>query len=88
MQLAAREGATGRPEEVLDQLGLQPYDARLRTDRPDFYVPSTHPISTTLGIAVVGARCAFATLPMNQSCHFTAIPFHSIICLSTYPTRG
>jgi radical SAM-linked protein len=29
MQLAAREGATGRPEEVLDQLGLQPQDTRL-----------------------------------------------------------
>jgi radical SAM-linked protein len=29
MQLAAREGATGRPEEVLDQLGLRLEDTRL-----------------------------------------------------------
>jgi radical SAM-linked protein len=41
MQLAAREGATGRPEEVLDQLGLQPYDARL--ERIALNVLSTEP---------------------------------------------
>jgi radical SAM-linked protein len=29
MQLAAREGATGRPEEVLDQLGIRPHQVRL-----------------------------------------------------------
>lgn len=29
MRLAARDGATGRPEEVLDQLGIQPHQARL-----------------------------------------------------------
>jgi len=29
MQLSAREGATGRPEEVLAQLGFQAHDARL-----------------------------------------------------------
>jgi len=28
MQLSARQGATGRPEEVLDQLGIDPFDAR------------------------------------------------------------
>jgi radical SAM-linked protein len=38
MQLAAREGATGRPEEVLDQLGLQPHQARL--ERTQLLFPS------------------------------------------------
>jgi hypothetical protein len=28
MQLSAREGATGRPDEVLAELGLDPYAAR------------------------------------------------------------
>jgi hypothetical protein len=29
MRLAAREGATGRPEEVLESLGLDPTAARI-----------------------------------------------------------
>jgi radical SAM-linked protein len=41
MQLAAREGATGRPEEVLDQLGLQPHDARLERTALTFLTPQT-----------------------------------------------
>jgi radical SAM-linked protein len=41
MQLAAREGATGRPEEVLDQLGLQPHDTRLERTALTFLTPQT-----------------------------------------------
>ena len=33
MRLAAREGATGRPEEVLDQLGIAPRDTRIARTR-------------------------------------------------------
>jgi radical SAM-linked protein len=39
MRLAAREGATGRPEEVLDQLGLQPYESRLERIALTFMSP-------------------------------------------------
>jgi radical SAM-linked protein len=43
MQLAAREGATGRPEEVLEQLELQPHDARLHRTALTFLSPETTP---------------------------------------------
>lgn len=33
MRLSAREGATGRPEEVLDELGIQARDARVERTR-------------------------------------------------------
>ena len=41
MRLAAREGATGRPEEVLEQLDLQPHDARLQRIDLTFLTPKT-----------------------------------------------
>jgi len=37
MRLSARQGATGRPEEVLDQLGLDPLDARYTRTETLFY---------------------------------------------------
>ncbi len=36
MTLSAKPGATGRPEEVLDALGVDPHDARYRRTRIDF----------------------------------------------------
>lgn len=36
MHLAAREGATGRPEEVLDELGIDPLSARVQ--RTELYI--------------------------------------------------